>query len=147
MQIKTLQEFDNFAQQFQNCTLAKKEWTHKAHLAIGLWLIQRHDLEKASMYARDSIKKYNETIGVLNNEHSGYHESITMLYLRLIDHFVKQVGANNEIELLAGLLDSEIVDKNYPLKFYSAKKLFSQEARLQWVEPDLQPLPIITRGI
>lgn len=32
--------------------------------------------------------------------------------------------------------------RDWPLCFYDPKTLFSREARLGWVEPDLAPLPL-----
>lgn len=34
--------------------------------------------------------------------------------------------------------------RDWPLRFYSAERLFSKEARLEWVEPDLAALPVTT---
>jgi hypothetical protein len=31
--------------------------------------------------------------------------------------------------------------RDWPLRFYSRERLFSVEARLSYIEPDLQPLP------
>jgi len=38
------------------------------------------------------------------------------------------------------LLASKLTDSRWPLRFYSQQRLFSVEARRQWVEPDLEPL-------
>jgi hypothetical protein len=39
------------------------------------------------------------------------------------------------------VLQAEEGRRDWPLRFYSADLLFSTEARLAWVEPDLAPLP------
>ena len=37
--------------------------------------------------------------------------------------------------------------RDWPLRFYSAERLFSVEARRQFVPPDLAPLPLIIESI
>ena len=37
--------------------------------------------------------------------------------------------------------DVALLDRETPLRFYSPGRLWSDEARAGWVEPDLQPLP------
>jgi hypothetical protein len=39
------------------------------------------------------------------------------------------------------LLGSPQGRREWPLRFYSRERLFSVEARLGWVEPDLEALP------
>jgi hypothetical protein len=39
------------------------------------------------------------------------------------------------------LLLGEEGRRDWPLRFYSRERLFSREARLAWVEPDLVKLP------
>jgi len=136
MFINTVEEFEEFAKSFNHYTLPKNQWTHKAHFVIGLWLILRHGLENARSIARDGITKYNEATGVANTEHDGYHETITMFYLDAINQFVKENDDLSEVDLLTKLLNSEIINKDYPLNFYSAETLFSTEARLNWLKPD-----------
>jgi hypothetical protein len=36
----------------------------------------------------------------------------------------------------------QLLEKNFPLAYYSAERLFSDEARTSWVEPDLKPVSI-----
>ena len=36
----------------------------------------------------------------------------------------------------------QLLEKNFTLAYYSAERLFSDEARTSWVEPDLKPLSI-----
>jgi hypothetical protein len=36
----------------------------------------------------------------------------------------------------------QLLEKNFPLCYYSAERLFSDEARTSFVEPDLKPLSI-----
>jgi hypothetical protein len=44
-------------------------------------------------------------------------------------------------ELVNALLQSPIGRRDWPLRFYSSERLFSVEARREFVPPDLMPLP------
>jgi hypothetical protein len=44
-------------------------------------------------------------------------------------------------EKVNSLLRAEEGRRDWPLRFYSAELLFSKEARMGWVEPDLAALP------
>lgn len=53
------------------CTLPKADWTHEAHLATCLWLItQRPDIDVDSAIGA-LIRRYNEAVGGVNDDHSG----------------------------------------------------------------------------
>ena len=45
------------------------------------------------------------------------------------------------VEKVNGLLLAEEGRRDWPLRFYSAERLFSVEARRGYLEPDLAPLP------
>ena len=64
------------------CTLPKTEWTHEAHLATCAWLIlERPDvLPERDLPAL--IRRYNESVGGVNDDTQGYHETITQVAIR-----------------------------------------------------------------
>jgi len=123
-------------------TLPRPDWTHEAHLAATTYLLTRRpdiDLEKQ---LPDIIRRYNESVGGVNDDTQGYHETITRLFLHGVRLFL--AGADGEAplhELVNELLHSPMGRRDWPLRFYSAEKLFSVEARRHFVPPDLQPLP------
>ncbi|MDQ8755017.1 hypothetical protein RCO27_02140 [Sphingosinicella sp. LHD-64] len=66
------------------CTLPKAEWTHEAHLSTCAWLVlERPDI----VPERDLphlIRRYNESVGGVNDETQGYHETITQISIRAV---------------------------------------------------------------
>jgi hypothetical protein len=121
-------------------TLPKAQWTHAAHLAATLHLvrIRNEDLERDMPRI---IQTYNVAVGGVNDDHNGYHETITQAYLAAIRAFVAALPAGTgDGEAAARLLATPLGDKAWPLSFWSRERLFSIEARRGWVEPDLAPL-------
>ena len=77
----------------------------------------------------------------MNDDHHGYHETITQAYLAAIRAFVAALPAGiSDGEAAARLLATPMGDKAWPLSFWSRERLFSVEARRGWVQPDLRPL-------
>jgi len=127
---------------FLDRSLPKPAWTHVAHLRVGLWHVRRFGADLAVDLLRERISRYNEAVGTANTSTSGYHETLTVFYVKVIDAFV---GADASLEQEAGTLERRLLeavgDRELPLRYYSRECLFSAEARRHWVAPDLQPLP------
>ncbi|BBM81751.1 hypothetical protein [Candidatus Uabimicrobium amorphum] len=137
----TLENIEKFVQRFNDGTLREEEWTHQAHFVVALWYVLQNPFEKVLPLLREAIKKNNVALGIPNNNERGYHETITRFYLLKIAEYVTK----NTLDTLCAqaflqLLSSEIVDKKYPLLYYSRELLFSVEARKEWCQPDLRPL-------
>lgn len=117
-------------------TLPKKDWTHAAHFATALWL-----LETDEAYAMPSlIRCYNESCGTANTPTSGYHETITLASLRAARAFRAERLNIALFAVCNDLMASPLGRSDWPLAFWSRECLFSPQARSQWIEPDLKPL-------
>lgn len=129
------------------CTLARGEWTHEAHLATCAWLIvERRDIEPERDLPR-LIARYNASVGGVNDETQGYHDTITRMFIRGVRSALARSRDDLPlVERVNRLLAEPEGDRDWPLVFYSRERLFSVEARLGWVEPDLQPLRPAERG-
>jgi hypothetical protein len=132
---------EELVEAFLACTLPKEEWTHHAHLRVGLWHLFRHDAEEALALLRTRIRCYNASRGTPNTDHSGYHETITRFYVWVIGRFLRWADRQNGIDQLAEDLIHQYGEKSLPLRYYSHERLFSVLARREWIEPDLAPLP------
>ena len=132
---------EDLAEAFCALTLAKPDWTHEAHLRVGLWHVLHFGEDEAMERLREGIPRLNESHGVANTESGGYHESVTWFYVRTIACFVERSGREREIDELAEELVLLLEDKELPLRYWSSELLFSPAARLGWVEPDLASLP------
>ena len=76
----------------------------------------------------------------MNSDSEGYHDTITRVFLHGVRLFLSEANLDEPLhELVNGLLLSHMGRRDWPLRFYSRARLFSKEARLGWVEPDLAP--------
>ena len=123
-------------------TLKREEWTHEAHLAATTYLLlKRPDIDLDKMLP-DIIRKYNESVGGVNSDSEGYHETITRVFLRGVRLFLAEADLKQPLhELVNELLLSPMGRRDWPLRFYSPQRLFSVEARREWIPPDLRSIP------
>jgi len=123
-------------------TLPRAEWTHEAHLAATTYLVLKHPEIDLDVELRDIISRYNESVGGVNSDSEGYHDTITHAFLRGIRMFLEEADASRPIhELVNELLMTAVGRRDWPLRFWSKDRLMSVEARRGWVEPDLAPIP------
>ena len=122
-------------------TLPREAWTHEAHLGACLWLLsERPDIDVDAEIAA-IIRRFNESVGGVNDDMQGYHDSITRAYVAGVRLFLSQTAETGLANRVNALLLSDIGRRDWPLRFYSRERLFSVPARRGFVEPDLAPLP------
>ena len=124
------------------CTLTRPDWTHEAHLAACLYIVAERPEIVPERDLPHLIRRFNQSVGGVNDDTQGYHETITQLYIRGVRAFLARTDpALPLVAKVNGLLCAQEGRRDWPLSFYSAERLFSTPARLGWVEPDLAPLP------
>lgn len=118
-------------------TLPREEWTHEAHLAACTWIVRdRPEIDPATDMS-GIISSYNESVGGVNDDMQGYHETITQVYIAGVKAHLAGVADTMPLfEAVNALLLSERGRRDLPLKFYSKELLFSVPARRGFVEPD-----------
>jgi len=122
--------------------LPREEWTHEAHLATTTYLILNHPQIDLDAELPGLIRRYNESVGGVNDDTQGYHETITRAYLRGVRLFLEEADTVRPIhELVNELLMSPMGRRDWPLRFWSKERLMSVEARRGWVAPDLAAMP------
>ncbi len=135
-------EIETLVQGFTDHSLPADGWTHEAHLITGLWLTLKQGASEAESVMPNMIKSFNEAKGGINSDTEGYHHTITIFYLRILEKFRIKHNDLTDTELVTLMLADPLARKMYPLNFYSKDLLFSVEARLRYVAPDLPDLSV-----
>lgn len=124
------------------CSLVREDWTHEAHLAACLYLLAERPDIRVERDLPDIIRRFNVSVGGINDESQGYHETITQAYVAGVRLFLAEIEPHLGLaEKVNSLLRSPQGRRDWPLRFYTRERLFSVSARLGFVEPDLEPLP------
>jgi hypothetical protein len=123
-------------------TLPREEWTHEAHLAATIYLLTRRPDIDIDIKLPGIIRRYNESVGGVNSDSEGYHETITRSFLHGARLFLSEANLDEPLhELVNQFIHSPMGRRDWPLRFYSRELLFSVEARRSFVEPDIAALP------
>jgi hypothetical protein len=123
---------DAFLARFEAAAL--DSFTHRDHLRVAFAYARRGGIDHAIDRARDGLRH----ITAAHGEPERYHDTLTTAWARVIAHHaVGHAGTFDAfVEAHPRLLDRELL-----LAHYSRERLFSDEARARFVEPDLSSLP------
>ena len=132
---KSEAEIRTLVESFEACSFHPSEFRHYQHLTVALWYVRNLSFEEATYKVTSGIRRLAETYGK-----TGYHETTTLFWLRVVSGFVAE-RENLALPELANALIEHCVDKNLISRHYSADLLASAKATAEWVEPDLHPLP------
>lgn len=133
------QEVLDLVRSFENATILRDDWKHADHLVVALYYLTRHDLDEAYEKMRSGILNLLENgFKVDLGKEMPYHETITLFWMRVVAVFNSEANGSSLLEKANAV--AYRWDKDYPLKFYTRDRLFSDEARSGFVEPDLDPV-------
>jgi hypothetical protein len=130
------QTLAGFIRQFEQGTLPKPIWTHAAHLAVGSWYLLTLPEEAAVEQVRTGIRHYNECVGTANTTDSGYHETLTLFWLRTIGEFLRNQKGVDKLEAVRNVVAEFGGQRDLFKKYYSFDVVASRAARTGWIAPD-----------
>jgi hypothetical protein len=137
---QTEPEIDALLAAFEGCTLPKERWTHGAHLLTGACYVHAMGQAAAIGHMRICVKRYNESVGGKNTETSGYHETITIAWIKLLDGLLREVSflrMPERAEFAKLALDRFAGDREIFRRYYDFDLVASVEARRDWIPPTL----------
>ncbi|MEO5915847.1 MAG: hypothetical protein ABIS50_16545 [Luteolibacter sp.] len=136
---------DDFIEQFEACSFPLEQWHHRAHVKLAYLYLTRHGFDAAEMMLRNGIRAYNAANNIPDEPTSGYHETITQFWLRIVDATVQQYGQLPTADEFFEFHPQLSQKKNHRL-FYSPGLFMSPLAKREFVEPDLTHFPIVTNA-
>jgi hypothetical protein len=124
---------EQFARAFERGEIAPADFAHRAHVRVA-WVYVREgpSLEAATDRMRAAIQRF----AAAANATQKYHETMTVLWMRLLGDAAARVTLPCELDVLLAAVP-EFADKDLPMRFYTRERLFSDEARTRWIPPDL----------
>jgi hypothetical protein len=117
--------------------VANESFHHLSHLHVAwVYLSESSGVDEAAGKMRKTLQKFATSAG----KPEKYHETITLFWVRLL----ARIRAVRSSETLRQIVHAHprLLEKNFPLAYYSSERLFSDQARTSWVEPDLKPLSV-----
>lgn len=131
--------------QFESCTLPAEGWHHAEHIRIGYLFLRQHPFAEALDRVRAGLKALNAAQQVPESLERGYHETLTRGWLQLVHVILMEYGpAESSLAFLEA--HPELSQRKTLRLFYSHGRLTSAQAKAEFIEPDLAPLPVSRRG-
>lgn len=126
--------------QFEDQSLPRDAWNHRAHLKVAYLYLTRYSFDEALRRMQTGVRAYNAAHGIVDSPTGGYHETITCAWLQLVHTTLQQFGPAASADAFFDA-QSQLSSPRSLLLFYSRDLLMSAEARATFVSPDLSPLP------
>src|SRR3546814_4416592 len=77
------------------------------------------------------IRRFNESVGGVNDDTQGHHDSITRAYVAGVRLFLSQTAEAGLAKRVNALLLSDIGRRDWPLRFYSRERSEEHTSELQ----------------
>ena len=140
----TIAEAEKIVQQLEDTTLPKEDWNHEQHLIVALSVVARFG-KRAMPEMMKRIKHYNKSVGIINSESSGYHDTVTIFWIWAVWYFMSKQG---DIQFNQAAIDTlfatdALTKRNIWLEYYSKDVMLSPDARFEYIEADVKPMPNI----
>lgn len=113
------------------------EFGHREHLRLA-WLVLAREADLAAATGRVSQTIYR--LAVRHGRPQRYNQTVTDAWVRIVAHCRDQQPSADFDDMLRDR--RWLFDKRLLLRHYSSRVLASDIARRQWVEPDLQAIPV-----
>lgn len=116
--------------------MPEAEWSHLAHVRVAWLYLTTVRGADALDRLRSGIRRYNTRV---LRRPDRYHETVTVAFARIL---ASRLVPGEDFSAFCSRI-GDVLDRNSPvlLQYYSARRLFSDEARNRFIEPDLLPLP------
>jgi hypothetical protein len=139
--LQTEETLDQFLADFEDAKIPFADWTHTAHIAMACCYIFKLPQAELLATVRRNIRSYNVKGGGKNTETSGYHETLTVLWLWVLADFLGELPKDlPRLDAVRKAVNRYSGNRLYT-EYYSYDVAKSVEARRVWVEPDLRVLP------
>jgi len=134
----TEDEIDAFLGAFEDGTLPKARWTHAAHIFTGACVVHRLGEAAAIDPMRVAIQRYNQAVGGQNTESAGYHETVTLFWIKLLAWLRESQPALTRLAFATFAVARFAQDRELLGRFYDFDVVASTDARRRWVAPTLR---------
>lgn len=122
---------------FESCALPPSEFSHRAHLTVALVYLVHLPPDEARERMCTNIRNFLHHHQL---DLQKYNKTITLFWLKVTEHYLKNRGVDCPIEDLARELLERYGDSRLIFSYYSESLILSLAARAAWVEPDLRPI-------
>lgn len=126
-----------FRDAFEAGLVAPDAFGHREHIRLAYVYLVEGDADLATERMRAGILGFLSRHGL---DVSKFHETLTGAWVLAVRHFMSLTPRTDSAEALIEA-NPTMLDSRIMLTHYSAERLFSDDARARFVEPDLEEIP------
>ncbi|HEY3762260.1 MAG TPA: hypothetical protein VGN23_10990 [Verrucomicrobiae bacterium] len=131
---------EQFLAEFESCRVPLDQWHHKEHIKLAYLYLRKYLLDEAIDHVRTRIKAYNAAHKVPEAVDRGYHETMTQAWMRLVHLTLCEYGPAENADKFYEQHPQLWQMKTLRL-FYTRDRFMTLQAKQEFIEPDLTPLP------
>lgn len=131
---------EHFLAEFQARRWPLERWHHRDHVKLAYLYLMRYGLDGASLRFPRDIRAHNAVHHIPERIDSGYHETMTQAWLRLVYLALCEYGPAATADEFTDQ-HPELLEKKMLRLFYSRERFMCEQAKREFIEPDLAPLP------
>lgn len=126
-----------FRADFEAGAIPTAHFDHRAHLRLAYIYLTTSDTETAYRRMKDALLAYLDHHGVPRTK---YHETITRAWILAVRHFMMRTLSSSSADAFIDR-HPQMLDPKVMMSHYSQGVLFTDVARVTFIEPDLAPIP------
>ncbi|HZZ28661.1 MAG TPA: hypothetical protein VFE46_11720 [Pirellulales bacterium] len=131
---------ETFRKQFEDCVFPADQWHHREHVKIAYLYLQHYPLSEAVEQMRTALKRYNAAQQVPDALDRGYHERLTLAWMRLVHFTLCEYGPADNADAFYQQ-HPQLWQMKVLRLFYSRERIMSWEAKKNFLPPDITKLP------
>lgn len=129
-----------FLQTFHDGTIPIAAWRHRSHLKVAYLFLCQFPFNEAVTQVRAGIQRYNAATNTSEALDRGYHETVTVAWMKLVHFAMSQHGpAASADEFIDA--QEQLLNRKALRFFYSRDRIMTWEAKREFLPPDLTPFP------
>ena len=128
-------DYSDYLRRFERRELGPEHFDHPGHLLMAWVHLHHYDPDEATRRVCDGVRELASGFGAPEK----YSHTLTIAFMRIINKRMQGQSSDRFEEFLAANPDLVLDAQSLLFRHYSRDRLNSEQARREWLEPDLEP--------
>jgi hypothetical protein len=120
---------------FESCRTGKDSFKHRDHLVVAVFYLQQLSVADAISRMRTNLMRFLDHHQV---DRQKYNETITVFWFELVAGLLNRLPPDSTLVEKCNAVVESLDNSGLVFEYYSRERLFSDEARKKFTEPDLK---------
>src|SRR5512138_1113172 len=129
------EEIERIVINFENCITGKADFKHCDHLTVAVSYLQNAPMVEATSRLRSALLRFLDHHGIDRNK---YNETVTVFWMEMVASTLREISEPASLAEECNYVIDKLNDAGLVLSFYSKELLHTEQARRNFVEPDLR---------